>query len=183
MKSDRRGFLKSGAALAGGFTLGAVAPGIAQAPGNGQTPGTGQTPKPERFIKAGKELVEYGERSHFVTSVRMAHPTGGRPSPDEFGLSFHIATPLQDQMGVITPSSLHHVATTRGSFIPDIDPREHRLMIHGIRSRPPANCLRERRASARTRKTTWKKSVAPEPRWTSRSPDTASGSPKSSNPA
>ena len=79
MKSDRRGFLKSGAALAGGFTLGAVAPGIAQAPGNGQTPGTGQTPKPEKFIKAGKELVEYGERSHFVTSVRMAHPTGGRP--------------------------------------------------------------------------------------------------------
>ena len=39
-------------------------------------------------------------------------------------------------MGVITPSSLHHVATTRGSFIPDIDPREHRLMIHGMVDRP-----------------------------------------------
>jgi sulfane dehydrogenase subunit SoxC len=28
------------------------------------------------------------------------------------------------------------VATTRGSFIPDIDPREHRLMIHGMVDRP-----------------------------------------------
>src|SRR5262249_9730958 len=132
MKSDRRGFLKSGAALAGGLTFGAVAPASAQ------SPETGQTSKPEKFIKAGKELVEYGERSHFVTSVRMAHPPGpgGRPSPDEFGLSFHIATPLQDQMGVITPSSLHHVATTRGAFLPHIDPREHRLMIHGMVDRP-----------------------------------------------
>ena len=74
MKSDRRGFLKSGAALAGGLTLGAVAPAIGQTQGIGQTPGSGQTPGPEKFIKAGKELVEYGERSHFVTSVRMAHP-------------------------------------------------------------------------------------------------------------
>jgi sulfane dehydrogenase subunit SoxC len=132
MKSDRRGFLKSGAALAGGLTLGGVAPAL------GQTPANGQTPKPEKFIKAGKELVEYGERSHFVTSVRMPHPPGpgARSSPDEFGLSFHIASPLQDQTGIITPSSLHHVATTRGAFIPDIDPREHRLMIHGMVDRP-----------------------------------------------
>jgi sulfane dehydrogenase subunit SoxC len=131
MKSDRRGFLKSGAALAG-LTLGGVAP------TTGQTPGNGQTPKPEKFIKAGKELVEYGERSHFVTAVRTPHPPGpgARPSPDEFGLSFHIASPLQEQTGIITPSSLHHVATTRGAFIPDIDPQEHRLMIHGMVDRP-----------------------------------------------
>src|ERR1700682_2267802 len=129
MKSDRRGFLKSGTALAGGLALGAVAAPTGQAPGSGQTPG-GQTPGAEKFIKAGKELIAYGERSHFVTSVRMPH--GGRPSPDTFGLSFHIATPLQDSVGGITPSSLHYVATTRGAFIPDIDPREHRLMIHGM---------------------------------------------------
>ena len=49
MKSDRRGFLKSGAALAGGLTFGAVTP------ASGQTPGNDQTPKPEKFIKAGKE--------------------------------------------------------------------------------------------------------------------------------
>ncbi len=69
-----------------------------------------------------------------MTSVRIPH--GGRPSPDNFGLVFHVATPLQDSVGVITPSSLHYVATTRGSFLPDIDPREHRLMIHGMVDRP-----------------------------------------------
>jgi hypothetical protein len=68
-----------------------------------------------------KDLIAYGERSHFVTSVRIPH--GGRPSPDAFGLVFHVASPLQDSVGVITPSSLHYVATTRGSFMPDIDPK------------------------------------------------------------
>jgi sulfane dehydrogenase subunit SoxC len=47
-----------------------------------------------------------------------------------------VATPLQDSVGVITPSSLHYWATTRGSFLPDIDPKEHRLMIHGMVDRP-----------------------------------------------
>jgi len=61
---------------------------------------------------------------------------GGRPSPDAFGKSFHIASPLQDSVGVITPSSLHYVATTRGSFIPDIDPKEHTLTIHGLVDQP-----------------------------------------------
>ena len=67
--------------------------------------------------------IAYGDRSKHVTSVRIPH--GGRPSPDNFGLTFHVAAPLQDSVGVITPSSLHYYATTRGSFLPDIDPREH----------------------------------------------------------
>jgi len=126
-RPDRREFLKGGAALAGGLTLGAVTPAI------GQTP-AGQAPAPGKFIKGNKELIAYGERSRFVTSVRIPH--GDRPSPDAFGLVFHVATPLQDSVGVITPSSLHYVATTRGSFIPDIDPREHSLMVHGLVDRP-----------------------------------------------
>ena len=118
----RREFLKSGAALAGGFTLGAAAPAI------------GQTPASPTMIKGDKDQIAYGDRSRFVTSVRIAH--GGRPSPDAFGLVFHVAAPLQDSVGVITPSSLHFVGTTRGSYIPEIDPREHRLMIHGMVDRP-----------------------------------------------
>src|SRR5687768_14372512 len=125
-RTDRRGFLKDGAALAGGLTLGAVAPAGAQTPAN----------EHPTFIKGNKELIAYGDRSRFVTSVRIAHPVGGRPSPDAFGLVFHVASPLQDSVGVITPSSLHFVGTTRGSFVPDIDPREHRLMIHGMVDRP-----------------------------------------------
>ena len=119
---DRREFLKRGAALAGGLSLGTVESAI------GQTPSSGGN------ILGTPELVGYGKRSRFETSVRIPH--GGRPSPDAFGLDFHIAAPLQESVGVITPSSLHYMGTTRGSFVPDIDPEEHRLMIHGMVDRP-----------------------------------------------
>ena len=118
-KPNRRGFLKGGAALAG------MAAGAVQS-------AKGQAPAIAAYSK--KELIGYGERSHFVTSLRASAP--GRPSPDAFGLVFHVATPLQDQIGNITPSALHYVATHRGAFVPDIDPKQHRLMIHGMVDRP-----------------------------------------------
>src|SRR5256712_13075438 len=132
-RTSRRELLKGGAALAGGVTLGELASSQAQAHDHPMTPGS-QNASP--MILGSKELVEYGQRSRYVTSVRIQHPPGGRPSPDLFGKVFHVASPLQDSVGVITPSSLHYVATTRGAFIPDIDPREHRLMIHGMVDRP-----------------------------------------------
>ena len=128
---DRRVFLKRGAALAGGLSLGAVEPAIRQTPASGQSV-EGQSQEVPDY--SSEELIAYGERSRFVTSVRIPH--GRRPSPDAFGLVFHTATPLQDSVGVITPSSLHFSNTTRGAFIPDIDPAEHRLMIHGMVDRP-----------------------------------------------
>jgi len=45
-------------------------------------------------------------------------------------------TPLQDSVGMMTPSSLHYVAAHRGFIVPEIDPKEHRLMIHGMVDRP-----------------------------------------------
>src|SRR5579872_686177 len=119
-EGDRRGFLKKGAALAG-LAVGARSV-------------SGQSTSDLRAKGTSKELIAYGERSHFVTSLRK--PTAGRDSPDAFGLAFHVLSPLQDSVGIITPSSPHYVATHRGSFIPDIDPREHRLMIHGMVDRP-----------------------------------------------
>ncbi len=118
-KSNRRGFLKGGAALAG---LAAGGAGTARS----QTQG-----EPAKKVE---ELIAYGERSRFVNSIRV--PVVDRHSPDEFGLTFHVLTPLQDQFGIITPSSLFYTATHRGAFVPDIDPREHRLMIHGMVDRP-----------------------------------------------
>ena len=132
-RTSRRELLKGGAALAGGVTLGASAAGQAQAHDHPMAPGS-QNESP--MIPGSKELIEYGQRSHYVTSVRIPHPIGGRPSPDAFGKVFHVATPLQDSVGVITPSSLHYVATTRGSYMPDIDPEQHTLMIHGLVDRP-----------------------------------------------
>ena len=122
----RREFLKGGAALASGLTIGAVAPAAAQGPASPTSPAPSSPP----MIRGTNEQIPYGDRSKYVTSVRIPH--GGRPSPDSFGLTFHVATPLQDSVGVITPSSLHYYATTRGSFLPDINPREHSLMIHGL---------------------------------------------------
>ena len=121
-KPSRRGFLKSGSALAG--LAAAVGAKEAAAQATNQTAAAKKT----------EELIGYGERSRFITSKR--YPTAGRHSPDEFGLMFHVLTPLQDSVGIITPSSLHYFATHRGSFIPDIDPKEHRLMIHGMVDRP-----------------------------------------------
>jgi sulfane dehydrogenase subunit SoxC len=128
-RPDRRAFLKKGAALAGGLGLGAAEPIIGQ---TAPTDHPQQAPAQQVPDHESPELVAYGVRSHRVTSHRIAHPPDGRDSPDEFGLIFHIASPLQDQMGAITPNSLHYVGTTRGSFVPDIDPAEHRLLIHGM---------------------------------------------------
>ena len=130
-RPDRRAFLRRGAAVAGGLTLGAAAPGIREAVASGQSVEEKSQEAPDY---SSDELIAYGERSRFVTSKRIPH--GGRPSPDAFGLVFHVATPLQDSVGVITPSALHYIGTTRGSYVPDIDPAEHRLMIHGMVDRP-----------------------------------------------
>jgi hypothetical protein len=85
-KASRRRFLTTGAAAA---AFGAV-----------QT-ATGQTPAAE--TKSLKDQIAYGDRSQYVTSLRV--PVDGRPSPDEFGLTFHVLAPLQDLVGIITPSS------------------------------------------------------------------------------
>jgi sulfane dehydrogenase subunit SoxC len=127
--TDRRTFLKRGAAIAGGLTAAAAKPTSAQ------------LADPEGFIRGSEELVAYGKRSRFETGHRIPH--GGRASPDTFGLDFHIATPLQESVGVITPSSLHYVGTTRGAFVPDIDPEKHRLMIHGMVDNPLVFTLEE----------------------------------------
>jgi sulfane dehydrogenase subunit SoxC len=88
----------------------------------------------EPVLKNTDELVAYGERSRFVTSVRI--PVAERPSPDVLGMTFHVNSPLQDSVGIITPSSLHFIGTHRGALTPDIDPKTYRLLIHGMVDRP-----------------------------------------------
>ena len=131
-RPNRRDFLKRGAALAGGVTLGAAEPVISKATASAQSieEQSQEVPSQEAQDWSSDELVAYGERSLHVKSVR--EPVNGRPSPDEFGLVFHIGTPLEQQVGAITPSSLFYFGTTRGSIVPTIDPKEHRLMIHGL---------------------------------------------------
>jgi len=124
---NRRGFLKRSAALVG-------LPAIAVNQASAQTQTQNETPPADLHHASPDSAVAYGERSRFVTSKRV--PVAERHSPDDFGLTFHVNTPLQDSVGIITPSSLFYVATHRGSFIPEIDPQTHRLMIHGMVDRP-----------------------------------------------
>src|SRR5262249_40060829 len=83
-----------------------------------------------------KDLHAYGERSHFETSHRLGN--------NGFSLAFRTPgetynggprTPLQDIAGYITPASLHYFVNHNLETI-DIDPRQHRLMIHGMVERP-----------------------------------------------
>ena len=69
----------------------------------------------------------YGERSPYEKAVRWTRDS----KTPETGSSF---TPLEDSVGVLTPSSLHYERHHGG--IPDIDPAKHRLLIHGMVDRP-----------------------------------------------
>lgn len=109
----RRKFLKNGAALAG------LAMASALPPASGQTPEAGDStlrPKDTRL---------YGERSRFETTARL---------PDNPS-AYLLRAPLQDSMGIITASSLH-MMRAHGNRAPDIDPSQHRLLIHGMVERP-----------------------------------------------
>jgi sulfane dehydrogenase subunit SoxC len=125
-KASRRRFLKSGAAVAAASAIPTT---------------TGEAEVPGAVKRSLKDEVAYGERSPYVNSVRIA--VAERPAPDEFGLTFHVLTPLQDSVGQITPSALHFVGTHRGAIVPDIKPAEYRFLLHGMVDRPLEFTLEE----------------------------------------
>ena len=120
-RAARRRFLKEGVALAG------LAVGARSA--SGQTLGSAG---PDTLAA---HPMAYGERSHFVNVVRtpitqIAHQDlHGNPN----GLDTR--TPLGALTGSITPAALHFVSS-HGNAPPDIDPSEHRLLIHGMVEQP-----------------------------------------------
>ena len=122
-ESDRRRFLKESAALAG-LAVG----GSRLAKGQSSGDGPGDAP--------GKDLHAYGERSRFEKSVRFGNNNryGKNPKPGAYNVGGP-RTPIQDSIGIITPASLHYVVN-HSNEPPDIDPREHRLLIHGLVDRP-----------------------------------------------
>jgi sulfane dehydrogenase subunit SoxC len=121
----RRRFLKRGIGLGAALAAsGRAALGQAQSP-----------PAPEDPSKVlGGPRRPYGERSRFETAIRRAF----RGKTDEVS---SIMTPLQDLHGIITPSALHFNVQRGG--VPDIDPRKHRLLIHGMVERPVILTLEE----------------------------------------
>jgi sulfane dehydrogenase subunit SoxC len=119
-QTDRRRFLKNGAALAG-LAVGASATALPAAA--------------EPALEKVDELHLYGERSHFVSTVRNGSINNPERRLKDEAVAFGLRTPLQDSVGMITPSSLHFTIS-HGFEPPDIDPQEHHLLIHGMVDRP-----------------------------------------------
>src|SRR5213593_4171705 len=111
--SDRRWFLTRGGALVS-FVMGAV------------RSLRGQTPAPEA---PSKDNLAYGQPSRFDNTRRR---TTGRPTAVS---DTALMTPLQDLDGIITPSGLHFLMD-HVKDVPEIDPQQHRLLIHGMVDRP-----------------------------------------------
>jgi len=117
----RRGFLKEGAAL----VTGAASAGLAQG-ANAQ----GLAGQPwERVYGAG--FAGYGQPSRFEQPVMRYL---GKPYGDLAPGSGSALAPIESLEGIITPSGLHNNRSHSGT--PDIDPKQHQLLLHGLVARP-----------------------------------------------
>jgi len=145
--SSRRELLKGSALAVGAVATGAAVsqlatPAFAQAPTAAAAAALPSYAANEaQQIAQSQDLIHYGQRSSFVKSERVLEfgqppgtPAIGRYT--DFGLTLHIHSPLQDSVGTMQASSLHYFATTKGGFVPDIDPATHTLMIDGLVDRP-----------------------------------------------
>jgi sulfane dehydrogenase subunit SoxC len=118
----RRRFLTRGAAALGaaGLAAGAPSPGPAAEP-----------PEVAPWMKSpGAGISQYGSPAKFESQVTR---TFFRTQPGTTG-SGASRTPLEALEGMITPSGLHFERHHSG--VPEIDPTQHRLLIHGTVKRP-----------------------------------------------
>jgi sulfane dehydrogenase subunit SoxC len=116
---SRRGFV--GGLSAG--VLGAVATEAAAAQTLAEIPDRGP----------GADLGAHSERSRFVKIDRIPEATPGKRNVDPSD-AINSKTPHQKLVGNITPTDLHYERSHSG--VPDIDPAQHRLLIHGLVQKP-----------------------------------------------
>src|SRR5688572_16114460 len=115
--ADRRRFLKRGLALGAALAT------------TGRAANAASQQVPADSSKAlGRHMIPYTERSPFEQAGKVKGPP---TMPDEWGANF---TPLGESVGIITPSSLFYEVNRSG--VAEIDPRKHRLLIHGMVDRP-----------------------------------------------
>lgn len=123
----RRLFLKQGLMLA---TASAAAPALAAEPAAPAAAPPAIDPAEAPWMHTpGAPFSIYGKPSkHEARTMRAISANKDVPTN---GISW---TPLQDLEGVITPSGLHFERHHNG--VPDIDPAQHRLVIHGRVAQP-----------------------------------------------
>src|SRR5258708_10055465 len=114
---DRRALLGRGIMVAGAMGAGAA----------GALNGAAAEPLTEApwRLAPGEVTPAYGHPSRFAISVVR---TVANPKNEPSGS--RARTPHQRLKGTITPTGLHFTITHSG--IPDIDPAQHKLVIHGI---------------------------------------------------
>ena len=117
---DRRLLLKSGAFFAGAMTTG-VAGGIASA--------AAEPLKVDPWsLTIGAPVPPYATPSRFEAKVVRTVGDPSRPGTMQGRTPHHLLD------GMITPAALHFVVARAGA--PDIDPDQHKLVIHGMVRQP-----------------------------------------------
>jgi sulfane dehydrogenase subunit SoxC len=87
-------------------------------------------PEWSRTLGAPVLASPYGVPSKYEANVKRRESPGLTRTPHS-SVAF---TPLQNLFGIITPSGLHFERHHAG--IPEVDPHQHRLMIHGLVASP-----------------------------------------------
>src|SRR5215813_8144908 len=118
-RSKRRFIKRSVGLLASGLAAGGVRSAAAEPP---EIPPSMKVP--------GAGMGEYGSPAKYESKVTR---TLIRSQPGTTG-SGASRSPLESLEGMITPSGLHFERHHNG--VPDIDPAEHRLLVHGLVKRP-----------------------------------------------
>jgi sulfane dehydrogenase subunit SoxC len=131
-RAGRRDFLRrtfAGAAAAAGG-LAAAGPAGAQ---TSAAPGEDAILKPQAHTTGlGQPVVTdgYGKPSQFEANVQRRQ-SPGLTQTNQASVSF---APLQSLFGIVTPNGVHFERHHQGWW--DVDPRQHRLMVHGLVARP-----------------------------------------------
>src|SRR5204863_5127904 len=121
----RRGLLRRAVALGGG-AVAAYTAGSARADDALDRNLPPHVPEWSRTLGAPILASPYGVPSKYEASVQRRQSPGLTRTPHS-AVAF---TPLQNLLGIITPSGLHFERHHAG--VPDIDPQRHRLLIHGL---------------------------------------------------
>ncbi len=125
---ERRQFLRRAAALGGGaLAVNATTGAFAQDASRNLPP---NVPEWSRTLGVPILASPYGVPSKYEANVRRRESPGLTRTPHS-SIAF---TPLQNLFGIITPSGLHFERHHAG--IPEVDPHQHRLMIHGMVANP-----------------------------------------------
>jgi len=118
------GVLTRRAILEGAFVAGAAGMGLSSA--RAEPLGV-----PPWSREPGAPFAPYGQPSHFESKVVRVAPPPANPATPGIGVT---RTPHHLLDGMMTPSGLHFERSHSG--VPDIDPEQHRLVIHGLVKRP-----------------------------------------------